>query len=604
MSLRVAQGYGWLMELFTRARQIVAELDPVRRWDFLVYGLFVVGCFFLFQQQDLIITGVDSFKYLDGHITGFYDLRRSVYPPSTYVLFALWNLPLKLIGGLSHTSHFGFSVFWFKLLTSGFFFASAVVLFKIGRALGLSARDSTLMMILWVTAPLAFFSQFIFGQYDIFVTFFMLLGLLFYLRGRLVWFALILGVAITFKYFPVFLFFPLILLVEKRPQRLIGYVALFVLPWALEVLSYWHSPSFHHWVFGFNVNDRVFASVLSGVPLALFVLFWGLICGFAYFKDVSRQEEAQQWAVYLGLLVYTVLFSLVLWHPQWLLVITPFIAITTFAHARMGRFLMVDIVMMFVFVAFTVHKWVGNVDQSMLSYGVLGLLDVVEAPFHLLMRDLFVPHRPRLHFSLFTAGLVLHVAYKYPGLRQTWVLDKAGEWIGQNWNLVRSRFVLGVSFFVLPAFLCAFSSSGDLAYEVRVERNAPHVGELVGKRVGQVFRANCPMLSEVELQLATFRRMNQVDYDFVLREVGGPELFTSKLNAAWVEDNQFQAFDLGSTAVTPGKLYEISLSSSSARPGRAITVYRTRRNTSSENMYATLSGERQPFNLHFRLSCE
>ena len=97
---------------------------------------------------------------------------------------------------------------WFKLLPTLFYLASAVVIHRIALDLGLGERRSRVAMYAWLTTPIAFFSQFIFGQYDSIGLFLVLAGLLFYFRRDLTAFAVLCGAAFTFKYFAALLFVP------------------------------------------------------------------------------------------------------------------------------------------------------------------------------------------------------------------------------------------------------------------------------------------------------------------------------------------------------------------------------------------------------------
>ncbi len=87
--------------------------------------------FLSFNHADIQFTIGCSSSYLFGHILDFYDFNKSAYGtvpylPSTYALFALWGLPLRLFGFL----HEGalpqdFIFFWYKALTKGCFVAVA-----------------------------------------------------------------------------------------------------------------------------------------------------------------------------------------------------------------------------------------------------------------------------------------------------------------------------------------------------------------------------------------------------------------------------------------------------------------------------------------------
>jgi Gpi18-like mannosyltransferase len=64
--------------------------------------------------------------------------------------------------------------------------------------------------VLFITAPIAIFAVFDFGQYDIIGVFFTLLGFYFYLKKDFLRFAIFFSIAISFKYFSLVIYIPLI----------------------------------------------------------------------------------------------------------------------------------------------------------------------------------------------------------------------------------------------------------------------------------------------------------------------------------------------------------------------------------------------------------
>ena len=75
----------------------------ISKLDYWVYGISLGLCFLLFKQSDLTHTNSSSFAYLYGHFWDFYDYNQSRmgdnnYLPIFYWFFAIWNIPLKLLG--------------------------------------------------------------------------------------------------------------------------------------------------------------------------------------------------------------------------------------------------------------------------------------------------------------------------------------------------------------------------------------------------------------------------------------------------------------------------------------------------------------------------
>ena len=80
----------------------IAE-KPLLIWDYVAFAAIAVFCFLVFQQSDLLHTAGCSYGYLNGHFRDFYDYCGTfdihpAYMPSFYLIFAIWNIPMRLFG--------------------------------------------------------------------------------------------------------------------------------------------------------------------------------------------------------------------------------------------------------------------------------------------------------------------------------------------------------------------------------------------------------------------------------------------------------------------------------------------------------------------------
>ena len=186
---------------------------------------------FLFAG-DIRLTGNRSFLMYE-HFTDFYQASYEQsggywanYLPSTFIAYAVWNLPLYLSGHLPEailTNSF-INNMWYKLLPVLLYFATGHLIYKIGLEAGFGEKKSRLCKFAFLVFPVGVFSQFIFSQYDIFTVFFMILGLYFLVKGRMWQFALMFGIATTFKYQAVLYFLVFLLLKEKKKNPQSGQI--------------------------------------------------------------------------------------------------------------------------------------------------------------------------------------------------------------------------------------------------------------------------------------------------------------------------------------------------------------------------------------------
>ena len=180
----------------------------INKIDYVITGILLLFCYFSYLFGDIVVTGNRSFLYHTNPLdfydecfkwTGDYGAN---YMPSTFILLAIWNLPLRLFGRVPGTVYVNSIVnnMWYKLLPVIVYYISAQLIYKIGIYLGFSEKKAKLCKYAFLTCPLAVFSQFIFGQYDIFTILFILLGFYYFLKDDTKKFILFFGIAVTFKY--------------------------------------------------------------------------------------------------------------------------------------------------------------------------------------------------------------------------------------------------------------------------------------------------------------------------------------------------------------------------------------------------------------------
>lgn len=180
---------------FSTARlHIFGDTDSaITKWDWILFIVLSLFCFFSFEHGDIDATAGRGWILFHSNILNYYDVMQkwtndygANYLPSTFILFAIWVLPLKLLG-FQDPASVGTSIFsynmWYKLLPVLFYIASAYLIYRIALIIGMGAKKSKICMFAYMTMPLAFFSQFIFSQYDIFTVFFMLCGMYCYFRN-------------------------------------------------------------------------------------------------------------------------------------------------------------------------------------------------------------------------------------------------------------------------------------------------------------------------------------------------------------------------------------------------------------------------------------
>jgi hypothetical protein len=434
--------------------------DKLSLADYVLGSALLTACFIFFFHFDIAIVGWDALNYLFGNPLQFYENCKRIqggglsmihtpYPPSIYVIFALWLYPLKVLGLITGADHFPiYCSYWLKALTTIVYGASGLVFYRITQCYRQYKSWNRYATALWLVSPLALFSQFIFSQYDIFYVILTLAGVLMFLRTKLFRAALCFGLAITFKYFPLFVFLPLLLLFEKRLAALAGALAVFALPTVLIQLLYGASPAFIEGVNNHGNLERVFAAVIDVGGWHIYYVFaaFTVLCGFAYLAQTSAEQLPRRAAyVYLAGTVFPFLF--IVWHPQWTMSFAPAIVLTSVLDRRHRRFLVLDLFGMLAFVATVAIAFTHNADTAMFRGALWGVQ--IEPGFTMAAIFMFFgEHSGTIYLTAFWSYLLIELAAKFSAMPPA-ALSRAD--LAIDYAHVRYRLYIGLLLFLLPA---------------------------------------------------------------------------------------------------------------------------------------------------------
>ena len=588
------------------------RIGPADQVIFLILALF---CFFCFQQRDLMHTAGCSVGYLNGHFPDFYDYCGSYgihpsYMPTVYILFAVWNLPMKLFGVLkTPTEDIALAaILWAKVLPCLVYLASGIVIYRICRILSMGEKKARLCVYACLTMPVAFYDQFIFGQYDCFMTICVLMGVLCYLKrkdaGFIAWFA----AAVTFKYTALVIFLPLLLLREKNVWKIFASCALLVIPLALLFLLYRGSAGFSDYVFGLGSSGDtptgyIFsAGIYTGFQLSarslsvsLVVLVYGAILGLSYFTVPKDAKEEAGWLFYLSCLSFFVLFGLSKWHPQWLLFAVPFWGISSFLHKDTRIFLIIDLLFMLFFVMFIVRTIPENVDQAMLNHGVLGRLVNGDIGTKRMMADMigFLPDE--LCLSLLTMIMLVYALFKHPKYLAE---DLAAPVCAAGW--LRARFLLGVGFFVLPALLClrAALKPPYAGYQVKYrDADGAFPMAAVGDRISETFLARGDVLDLLQFRVYVNGRSNDGYIKLTLKDPEGTVLYEKDWETDSLVDGSILNAGINGLPLTKGSLYEAEFEITQANGDFLLSIPTMALTDRERTETAVLDGKEQEYRL-------
>ncbi len=359
------------------------------RLHVVLFAVFAVAAFFLFAHPDVIETSNHAWQLLkstaNGRFLQFYNdvvargtslfyTNYAHYNVAVYLIFALVELPVFLV-----CSIFGLQVpatllyFLGKLVAAAFFIGCLPLVHALLREAGRPEKDAGYAALFTALGPPAFFAVFMMGQYDSICLFFTLLGLYYWTKDRPVASALVFGAGAACKFFPLMLFAVLLLLRHKRVLDILKYLAVslwLLAPTTLLFLGNNGDMS------DFNglMMQRLFAAEVPGAGgFALFGAFFAALCFAAYLWRPAEKDRLKA-GLWLCLTVYALIFLFVEWHPQWVVLLAPFVVMTTFLEKDRAPWFYLDIAFAAGFFLYCATVFPGQLEANLLDFGLPGAL--------------------------------------------------------------------------------------------------------------------------------------------------------------------------------------------------------------------------------------
>ena len=561
--------------------------------DWVLLFLLTGTCFFFFMQGDMLHTGGSSFAYLNGHIFDFYEynlktLGADNYMPTTYILFAIWNIPMRLF--VTQTADFDAPILvrlWYKLFTTIFYILIGFIIYKILREKNIDKKNALLGAFLFYSSPIAIYSQFVFSQYDVITAFFMMLGVYFFVKKKYTSFALSFAVAITCKYYALLIFVPLLLIREKNVWKILLRLLQAGSVFIVEMLLYVRSSAFRAGIFGFGATDFIFNSGSGGggVTASFVVLLWVFLCAFTYFKKFDDEEDELRYSIFITCMVCFSFFGLSYWHPQWVLFIVPFLVFAIMFTEKPDVYLLLEAVMFVAFTGFLAVAFEGTSDETTFKYGVLRELiaGFEGGEFHL--SKFYVFRNKSLWYSTFSAILLVMAFFSS---RKYQIPDKNIKVLDHKW-LIRLRAVIIVVAFLIPATYAMYrNATGPLPiYQIATDYIIDPLDPMVDEsELIQLFRPNGDSITEVKI--LCYQKVQYTSAVFTVRIVDsetGAELGSTEIETLSYGSNEYvEGFFDNPIPVEPGKEYKLIVTSNFNDPTDRLCIYAAQ--DDSENILA------------------
>ena len=269
------------------------------------------------------------------------------YDFAMYVIFALYNFPLWIWEKLSGYSFLEF--YATRLYSKGivwiFSAISAYLIYKLALECELKKEEAKWASFLFYSSAIFFMAVVVVSGYDIISVAFTLLGVYGYMKRNNKCFILSFAMAVALKMFALWIFIPLVLLREKKVWK--------VLLYGLAVISVLAIPKIYFaggeraigviaqadWI----VNGALFPCMESGTADLTYLsmehlplMFVGMfsVWLFSYF---NKKEWKNREVIYLCAVVMAIFVLTVKVHPQWGILLLPYIVLIIIFHPQRMR---------------------------------------------------------------------------------------------------------------------------------------------------------------------------------------------------------------------------------------------------------------------------
>lgn len=275
---------------------------------------------------------------VDDVLMGMYG---AAYSLPIYIIFGIWSIPVAIIRKIASVGLYDFGVIlWYKTLAMLIAFGSVQKFYKILKKANLSKETIGTGCFLFASSLFFVMPVMFMGCYDGILVFFILWGIEKYLENPSGYkWIFVLAFAATFKMFALFLFIPLLLYKEKRILACLWKIILAFIPTLFFTLLFAGSETYRDTTSAFlpQFVERVLASTFPGgnSPIPIMIALWIALCIWAYMQNREQDyKELLKYVSWMGMATYSLIFLFVYCHPQWILILAPFIYLTMALNER------------------------------------------------------------------------------------------------------------------------------------------------------------------------------------------------------------------------------------------------------------------------------
>lgn len=451
------------------------QMKPdVQKRDWIIVLIAIMIPLFSFNYMDtnsIVRCGIDVFRSVfAGRFHDFYAFAKEsqiaglmghepTYDIIFYITVGIWELPLAVIETITQIAAKPNTIgmIYSKSLLLLFVFLCSEMIKRIAMELGISERNAKWAKYMFLTSGFLYAYTCIAGQYDIMGIFFSLMGVYFYIKGDMKKFGLMFIVAVQYKFFPVFIFLPLLLLKEKEINKIVLYlvgpiasILLFRIPFMDDGFAIMEKNAINADMVNRIFGNRI-AILETEIPLSF--LFVGAVCIWCYLKEIS-EEQKKYYAIWVPFLSLGLLFMSFPFFPYWIVYLTPWIPLLYYMRKDMTEkffWLETGMTVSIMLAQFSHFYWVFEIDNTKnMLLDLIYRFEKIANPFMVsdIMSDLNIDDYEFLFYGLF----ILCLAFLIAMLRPKAEVEYKSEAFSSR-KIVYTRFAIQYVVGALPVFL-------------------------------------------------------------------------------------------------------------------------------------------------------
>jgi hypothetical protein len=589
--------------------------------DWLLFGIVALFAFASFLHGDVRAVNRRWVELIDALLKGrFFDFHQYTIEKSTmqvpsydvliYIIFALWNSPLYIIKNVFNVDIFTSypCLLYFKSMLPFFSAGSAWMLYKICLLMNIKKDAAKWAVFLFFTSAYFFIPVLVIAQYDIICLFFILTGFYFYLKDNTKLFILFFAIAMPLKFFPIFIFIPLVLLKEKRISRIVINCGLsFSLLIVLRLLFPGHSSvPVEDDLFGRMTTSQL--KIFTWAPsLPVFLIIYALVCAYCYYKTPRSPEDKNKLSSYVCLFIYLTLSMSIAFHPYWIVFASPFAVLVIVQNLdKLKLNLLLDAGGMLGLTIWQTQIWYWVYSNDINLYKIGTKLwpishykyDNISNLFNKNGLGKYTPILYALYIGCSIAFLILNFPRKDKEIQQDQKFER---------GLVLTRFgmpvlIVALTFFIfcMPADQTAMSTVDYPALPSPISLDSPSIF-----KQELVFEQD---LTLEQLQLfcykpATVSRRNRFGSLLVSLFEEDELLFTSRILFHSIPDSALYTIDMKNTKIKANKKYELRLGVRD-RVDVGFNVALVKFPVLGDAMPLYINGKKTDMNLYFKLTAK